>query len=70
MTGVATSGRSRGSSEPSQSMKHTTSLVAARKPVKHAAPNPGTGSITTLAPRFEAIVAEPSVEPLSTTIGS
>ena len=51
-------------------MKHTTSLVVARKPVKHAAPNPRTGSITTRAPRFDAIFAEPSVEPLSTTIGS
>ncbi len=51
-------------------MKHTTSLVAARKPVKHAAPNPRDGSITTRAPRRNATLAEPSVDPLSTTIGS
>ena len=70
MTGVATCGRSYGSSELSQSMKHTTSLVATRKPAKHAAPKPRAGSVTTRAPRFRATLAEPSFDPLSTTIGS
>ena len=36
-----------GSSEASQSMKHTTSSVAACSPAQHAAPNPRTGSCTT-----------------------
>ena len=50
-------------------MKHTTSLSAAVRPAKHAAPNPGTGSTTTRAPSDAASSPEPSVEPLSTTIG-
>src|SRR5262249_27411792 len=46
-----------------------TSAVAAHRPAKHAAPNPRRHSTTTVAPRRRASVAEPSVEPLSTTIG-
>lgn len=50
-------------------MKHTTSPSAAHSPAKHAEPKPGRGSITTRAPRRLATSAEPSVLPLSTTIG-
>ena len=49
-TGAATAMRSAPSKEPSQSMKQTTSSVAARRPVQHAAPNPRRGSNTTCAP--------------------
>jgi hypothetical protein len=67
-TGPATLGRSAPAREPSQSMKHTTSDCAARRPVKHAAPKPRCGSLTTVAPRLAASRSEPSVEPLSTTM--
>ena len=50
-------------------MKHTISLSAAVSPAKQAAPKPGTGSRTTRAPSEAASSPEPSVEPLSTTIG-
>ena len=50
-------------------MKHTTSVRAAHSPAKHAAPNPARGSCTTCAPSAAASSPEPSVEPLSTTIG-
>ena len=43
-------GSSRGSSEPSQSMKQTTSASAALRPAKQAAPKPRRGSLTTRAP--------------------
>ena len=70
-TGSATRGSSRGSNDASQSMKQTTSAVARRvSPAKHAAPKPGAGSRTTRAPSEAASSPEPSVEPLSTTIGS
>ena len=69
-TGSATRGRSPGSKEASQSMKQTTSAVAAESPAQHAAPKPGTGSRTTRAPSRSASSPEPSVEPLSATIGS
>ncbi len=58
-----------GSSEPSQSMKQTVSSVLATRPAQHAAPKPRTGSSTTDAPNPVADWAEPSVDPLSTTIG-
>jgi hypothetical protein len=51
-------------------MKQTISALAASRPAKHAAPNPGTGSRTTRAPSEAASSPDPSVEPLSTTIGS
>ena len=51
-------------------MKHTSSSLAALSPAKQAAPKPGTGSATTRAPSDAASSPEPSVEPLSTTIGS
>jgi hypothetical protein len=69
-TGPATSGSSWGSSEPSQSMKQTTSSAAAWRPAKQAAPNPCFGSRTTKAPRSSAMSAESSADPLSTTIGA
>ena len=50
-------------------MKQTTSLVAASSPVWQAAPKPRAGSLTIVAPRRRAMSAEPSLEPLSTTIG-
>ncbi len=50
-------------------MKQTMSAVAALSPAKQAAPNPGTGSCTTRAPSDAASSPEPSVDPLSTTIG-
>ncbi|CAM5347896.1 hypothetical protein SMICM304S_06748 [Streptomyces microflavus] len=56
------------SSEPSQSQKQTNSASAASSPAWQAAPNPRRSSVTTLAPRERAISADPSVEPLSTTI--
>ena len=49
-TGAATATRSAPSNEPSQSMKHTTSSVAASRPVQQAAPKPRRGSTTTCAP--------------------
>src|SRR5882757_1690061 len=67
-TGAARYGSSPGSSEPSQSQKQTTSAVAASSPAWQAAPKPRTGSLTTYAPSSAATCAEPSVEPLSTTI--
>ena len=51
-------------------MKHTSSSRAALSPAKQAAPKPGTGSTTTRAPSDAASSPEPSVEPLSTTIGT
>ena len=64
-----TKGTSRaGSSEASQSQKQTMSAVAASSPAWQAAPKPRRGSWTTVAPRSRAMSAEPSVEPLSTTI--
>ena len=63
-------GRSAGSSEPSQSMKHTTSRA---RP-----PQPGEAGGAEAAHRLDddlraerprRVAAEPSVEPLSTTIG-
>lgn len=68
-TGSTTLGRSAPSSEPSASMKQTNSAVAAVSPAKQAAPKPRTGSCTTVAPRSAARSPEPSVEPLSTTMG-
>ena len=68
-TGAATRARSAGSREPSQSMKHTTSSVAARSPAKHADPKPRWGSLITTAPDAAAIDAVASTDPLSTTIG-
>ena len=70
-TGPATAGRSRGSREPSPSMKQTTPSggSAASSPAQQAAPNPGVGSWTTRAPAARARSPEPSVEPLSTTSG-
>ena len=68
-TGPLTIGRSDGSNEPSASMMQTMSLVAASSPVWQAAPNPRCGTSTTVAPCSAAIRAEPSVEPLSATIG-
>ena len=68
-TGSATRGRSIGSSDPSQSMKHTTWARAAVRPAKHADPKPGTDSTTTWAPSDAARGPEPSLEPLSTTMG-
>ncbi len=63
-----TKGTSRdGSSEASQSQKHTMSAVAASSPAWQAAPNPRRSSCTTVAPRPRASSAEPSVDPLSTT---
>ena len=55
--------------DPSASMKQTTSLVAASSPAWAAAPNPAGRASTTVAPWRRATRAEPSVEPLSTTIG-
>ena len=51
-------------------MKQTTSARAADSPAKHAAPKPGRGSTTTWAPSERASAPDPSVDPLSTTIGS
>jgi hypothetical protein len=51
-------------------MKHTSSASAAVRPAKQAAPKPGRGSCTTLAPSEAASSPEPSLEPLSTTIGT
>src|SRR5260370_29575917 len=51
-------------------MKQTTGAVAASRPAKQAAPNPGRGSLITRARRAAATIAESAVEPLSTTIGS
>ena len=67
-TGAQTRGRSRGCSDASPSMKHTTSVRAARRPAQHAAPKPRAGSLTTWAPSARAMAADPSPEPLSTTI--
>ncbi len=50
-------------------MKQTTSELAAVSPAKQAAPKPRCGSSTTSAPSRAAISADPSVDPLSTTIG-
>ena len=50
-------------------MKQTTSASAASRPAKQAAPKPRRGSLTTSASNSAAIAADPSVEPLSTTIG-
>ena len=69
-TGSATLWRSAPSSDPSQSIKHTSSVRAATRPAKHAAPNPRWGSSMTCAPKRAASSREPSVDPLSTTIGS
>ena len=49
-------------------MKATIGAVAADNPAKHADPKPLVGSCTTRAPPASAISADPSVEPLSTTI--
>jgi hypothetical protein len=49
-------------------MKQTISAVAASSPAWQAAPKPRLGSSTTTAPSDRAIRAEPSVDPLSTTI--
>ena len=68
-TGPATDGRCLGSIDASQSMKHTTSDSARCSPAKQAAPKPRRGSETTTAPSPRASSAEPSVDPLSTTIG-
>ena len=68
-TYATTSGRARGSSDASQSMKQTTSLVAACSPAQHAAPKPCCSSRTTRAPCSRAKSAVRSVDPLSTTIG-
>jgi hypothetical protein len=51
-------------------MKQTMSERAATRPAKHAAPKPGRGSRTTVAPSDAASSPVPSVEPLSTTIAS
>ncbi len=51
-------------------MKQTTSAVAAASPAQQAAPKPRRGSRTTRAPSCSASSPEPSVEPLSTTIGA
>ncbi len=51
-------------------MKHTISASAAVSPAKQAAPKPGTGSCTTRAPSSAASAPDPSVDPLSTTIGA
>ena len=40
------------------------------KPAKHAAPKPRRGSTTTVAPSTRARSPDPSLDPLSTTIGS
>ena len=50
-------------------MKATAGARAALSPAKHAAPNPLSGSATTVAPSPAATSAEPSDDPLSTTIG-
>ena len=67
-TAPATVGSSAGSSEPSQSMKQTVCEEAAVRPDQQAAPKPRWGSSTTSAPMARAIPAEPSVDPLSTTM--
>ena len=50
-------------------MMATMSLDAASSPAWQAAPKPRCGTFTTVAPWPAAISAEPSVEPLSATIG-
>ena len=50
-------------------MNATVGERAAVRPAKQAAPNPRRGSATTVAPSAAASSADPSVEPLSTTIG-
>ena len=50
-------------------MKQMMSLVAACSPAWQAAPNPRCGTWMTVAPCCRAIAAEPSVDPLSATIG-
>jgi hypothetical protein len=50
-------------------MTHTMSLLAASSPAWHAAPKPRCGTCTTSAPCAAAIAGEPSVEPLSATMG-
>ena len=69
-TGSVTRESSRGSNDASQSMKQTISASAAVRPAKQAAPKPGVSSRTTRAPSAAASSPEPSVEPLSTTIGA
>jgi hypothetical protein len=39
------------------------------RPAKHAAPNPLTGWVTTIAPSAQARAAVSSEDPLSTTMG-
>ena len=56
--------------DASASMKQTTSASAAHSPAQQAAPNPRCGSTTTRAPSRAASAPDPSVEPLSTTIGA
>ena len=48
---------------------HDVARRGATSPAQHAAPKPRRGSSTTRAPSARAIAPEPSVEPLSTTIG-
>lgn len=62
-------GSARGSSDPSQSIKQTMSDADVVRPRQQAAPNPRRGSTTTCALSDLAICCEPSVDPLSTTIG-
>ena len=50
-------------------MKQTTSEVAAVSPAKQAAPKPRCGSSITSAPSRAAISSDPSLDPLSTTMG-
>lgn len=66
--GLATRGRSVGSSEASASQNATIGAVAAASPAAQAAPKPRCGSVTTTAPSSRAMAAEPSRDPLSTTI--
>jgi hypothetical protein len=51
-------------------MKQTTSARAAVSPAQQAAPKPRCGAGTTCAPSRAASAPEPSLEPLSTTIGA
>ena len=50
-------------------MKHTTDAEAAPSPAQHAAPNPRRGTSMTCAPSDRASLPDPSVDPLSATIG-
>ncbi len=54
--------------EASASQNATYSAVAAATPAAQAEPKPLRGSVTTVAPWARATSAEPSVDPLSTTI--